>query len=75
MPGAFQYKDLQKATNNFDEKELLGRGGCGEVFKGYIANEDLEVAVKVFLKGQDDFFSELTIINQLRHRHLVPLLG
>ncbi|KAI8536704.1 hypothetical protein RHMOL_Rhmol10G0277500 [Rhododendron molle] len=75
MPGAFQYKDLQKATNNFDEKGLLGRGGCGEVFKGYIANEDLEVAVKVFLKGQDDFFSELTIINQLRHRHLVPLLG
>ncbi|KAI8536708.1 hypothetical protein RHMOL_Rhmol10G0277700 [Rhododendron molle] len=83
MPGMlreYQYKDLQKATNNFDKTRKLGQGGYGVVYKGYLANQkDLEVAVKMFsresLKGQDDFFQELTIINQLRHKNLVPLLG
>ncbi|XP_058187397.1 probable L-type lectin-domain containing receptor kinase S.5 [Rhododendron vialii] len=80
MPREYRYKDLQKATNNFDETRKLGQGGCGVVYKGYLANQqDLEVAVKMFpgesLKGQDDFFQELTIINQLRHKYLVPLLG
>ncbi|KAI8536710.1 hypothetical protein RHMOL_Rhmol10G0277900 [Rhododendron molle] len=80
MPREYQYKELQKATNNFDETRKLGQGGYGEVYKGYLANQkDLEVAVKMFsresLKGQDDFFQELTIINQLGHKNLVPLLG
>ncbi|XP_058186468.1 probable L-type lectin-domain containing receptor kinase S.5 [Rhododendron vialii] len=80
MPREYQYKDLQKATNNFDKTRKLGQGGYGVVYKGYLANQkDLEVAVKLFsresLKGQDDFFQELTIINQLRHKNLIPLLG
>ncbi|KAI8536673.1 hypothetical protein RHMOL_Rhmol10G0275300 [Rhododendron molle] len=78
-PREFQYKDLLKATNKFDEKRKLGQGGFGVVYKGYLANEDLVVAVKVFtresLKGEDDFLAELTIINRLRHKHLVRLLG
>ncbi|KAI8536697.1 hypothetical protein RHMOL_Rhmol10G0276800 [Rhododendron molle] len=80
MPREYEYKDLQKATNNFDKTRKLGQGGYGVVYKGYLANQkDLEVAVKMFsresLKGQDDFFQELTIINQLGHKYLVPLLG
>ncbi|KAI8536691.1 hypothetical protein RHMOL_Rhmol10G0276200 [Rhododendron molle] len=80
MPREYQYKELQKATNNFEETWKLGQGGYGVVYKGYLANQkDLEVAVKRFsresLKGQDDFFQELTIINQLRHKNLVPLHG
>ncbi|KAG5529885.1 hypothetical protein RHGRI_030305 [Rhododendron griersonianum] len=80
MPREYQYKELQKATNNFEETRKLGQGGYGVVYKGYLANQqDLEVAVKRFsresLKGQEDFFQELTIINQLRHKYLVPLQG
>ncbi|KAG5529894.1 hypothetical protein RHGRI_030314 [Rhododendron griersonianum] len=80
MPREYEYKDLQKATNNFDKTRKLGQGGYGVVYKGYLANQkDLEVAVKMFsresLNGQDDFFQELTIINQLGHKYLVPLLG
>lgn len=78
-PREFEFKDLKKATNSFDEKSKLGEGGYGEVFRGVLAKEGLEIAVKRFsresLKGQDDFLSELTIINRLRHRHLVKLLG
>ncbi|XP_058185950.1 probable L-type lectin-domain containing receptor kinase S.5 [Rhododendron vialii] len=80
MPRKYQYKELQKATNNFDKTRKLGQGGYGVVYKGYLANQkNLAVAVKMFsresLKGQDDFFQELTIINQLGHKYLVPFQG
>ncbi|KAG5529904.1 hypothetical protein RHGRI_030324 [Rhododendron griersonianum] len=89
MPREFLYKELQKATNNFTMK--LGQGGFAEVYKGTLANQkdlegelpnqkDLEVAVKMFsrksLEGQEvDFLEELKIINQVRHKNLVPLQG
>ncbi|CAK9180029.1 unnamed protein product [Ilex paraguariensis] len=79
MPREFDFRDLKKATNNFDDKNKLGQGGYGVVYKGLLASENLEIAVKWFsresIKGQDDFLAELTIINRLRHKHLVRLLG
>lgn len=78
-PREFSFKDLKKATNNFDDKHKLGQGGFGVVYRGVLPKENLEVAVKKFsrdnLKGKDDFLAELTIINRLRHKHLVRLLG
>ncbi|CAO2827495.1 unnamed protein product [Amaranthus hypochondriacus] len=79
MPREYEYKDLKKATNKFDEKNKLGQGGYGVVYKGLLPIEKIEVAVKQFsrdeLKSKDDFLAELTIINRLRHRNLVKLLG
>ncbi|CAN1235390.1 Probable L-type lectin-domain containing receptor kinase S.5 [Linum perenne] len=79
MPREFEFKDLKKATSNFDERLKLGQGGFGMVYKGVLPEENVPVAVKKFtrenLKGQDEFLSELTIINRLRHKHLVRLLG
>ncbi|KAI8540993.1 hypothetical protein RHMOL_Rhmol08G0028200 [Rhododendron molle] len=78
-PREFQFKDLKKATNNFDEKNKLGQGGFGVVYRGHLREENLEVAVKWFsretIKAQDDFMAELTVINRLGHKHLVRLLG
>ncbi|TYJ25972.1 hypothetical protein E1A91_A07G086200v1 [Gossypium mustelinum] len=77
-PREFKFRDLKRATNNFDDKHKLGQGGFGVVFKGLLQKENLEIAVKKFsrdIKGKDDFLAELTIINRLRHKHLVPLLG
>ncbi|PIA56975.1 hypothetical protein AQUCO_00700974v1 [Aquilegia coerulea] len=78
-PKEFQYKDLKQATNNFSEKMKLGQGGYGVVYKGVLAKDNAEVAVKRFsrecTKGIADFLAELTIINRLRHKHLVRLLG
>ncbi|KAI8548075.1 hypothetical protein RHMOL_Rhmol07G0244400 [Rhododendron molle] len=78
-PREFQFKDLKKATNNLDEKNKLGQGGLGVVYRGHLQDENLEVAVKWFsretIKAQDDFLAELTVINRLRHKHLVRLLG
>ncbi|KAL5980086.1 hypothetical protein ACLOJK_036553 [Asimina triloba] len=79
MPREFEFRDLKRATNNFDEKQKLGQGGFGIVYKGVLAEESKAVAVKMFsrenMKGKDDFLAELTIINRLRHKHLVRLVG
>lgn len=79
MPKEFQFRELKKATNNFDGKRKLGQGGYGVVYRGVLPEDNVEVAVKWFsresLKGEDDFLAELTIINRLRHKHLVRLLG
>ncbi|RZC54786.1 hypothetical protein C5167_013635 [Papaver somniferum] len=79
-PREFLFKELKKATNNFDDKMKLGQGGFGVVYKGVLASENnTPIAVKKFsresIKGKDDFLSELTIINRLRHKHLVRLEG
>ncbi|XP_019172128.1 PREDICTED: probable L-type lectin-domain containing receptor kinase S.5 [Ipomoea nil] len=78
-PREFKFKELKKATENFGEKKKLGQGGYGVVYKGWLAGEGLEIAVKWFsresIKGQGDFLAELSIINRLRHKHLVKLLG
>ncbi|CAJ2646820.1 unnamed protein product [Trifolium pratense] len=78
-PREFNYQELKKATNNFDEKFKLGEGGYGVVYRGILPKEKLQVAVKKFsrdkMKSTDDFLAELTIINRLRHKHLVKLQG
>ncbi|KAG5529888.1 hypothetical protein RHGRI_030308 [Rhododendron griersonianum] len=53
LPREYQYRDLQKATNNFDKTLKLGQGGFGVVYKGKLPNQkdlDLEVAVKMFYR-------------------------
>lgn len=78
-PREFGFMDLKKATGNFNPKNKLGQGGYGVVYWGFLVKENLEIAVKWFsresIKGQDDFLAELTIINRLRHKNLVKLLG
>uniref|UniRef100_N1QQB9 Lectin-domain containing receptor kinase A4.3 n=1 Tax=Aegilops tauschii TaxID=37682 RepID=N1QQB9_AEGTA len=82
VPKEFDYKELRKGTGNFDEKMKLGQGGYGVVYRATVVGEhgqSMEVAVKQFsganTKGQEDFLAELSIINLLRHRNLVKLLG
>uniref|UniRef100_J3N842 Protein kinase domain-containing protein n=2 Tax=Oryza brachyantha TaxID=4533 RepID=J3N842_ORYBR len=70
---------LLKATNNFSEDCILGRGGFGVVFKGSL-NGKL-VAVKrcdggaMGTKGQQEFLAEIDVLRKVRHRNLVALLG
>jgi serine/threonine protein kinase len=70
---------LLKATDNFNEDCILGKGGFGVVFKGNL-NGKL-VAVKrcdsgtMGTKGQQEFMAEIDVLTKVRHRHLVGLLG
>ncbi|KAL6885567.1 hypothetical protein ACP4OV_010346 [Aristida adscensionis] len=73
----------KKATNKFLETTKLGQGGFGAVYRcrlpARIKGEVLEVAVKKFTGNHDrrygDFMDEVSIINRLRHKNVVPLIG
>ncbi|XP_027118101.1 L-type lectin-domain containing receptor kinase IV.1-like [Coffea arabica] len=78
-PHRFKYKDLYIATKGFTEKELLGEGGFGRVYKGVLPTNKVEVAIKKVShqarQGIREFIAEIVSIGRLRHRNLVPLLG
>ncbi|KAK4359288.1 hypothetical protein RND71_021517 [Anisodus tanguticus] len=78
-PQRFNYKDLYKATKGFREKELLGAGGFGKVYKGVMPITKLEIAVKKIShesrQGMKEFVSEIVSIGRIQHRNVVPLLG
>jgi len=83
VPTQFSFSDIQRATNNFHETSKLGRGGFGTVYKCSLParkrGEVLEVAVKKFSRDDnrryEDFLAEVSVINRLRHKNIVPLVG
>ncbi|XP_071934963.1 receptor-like serine/threonine-protein kinase SD1-8 isoform X1 [Coffea arabica] len=74
----FDFSTITLATDNFSEKNKLGQGGFGCVYKGMLV-EDQEVAVKRLSKnsgqGIEEFKNEVRLIARLQHRNLVRLLG
>ncbi|XP_021848015.1 L-type lectin-domain containing receptor kinase IV.2-like [Spinacia oleracea] len=75
----FSFKDLYRATKGFKDKEVLGAGGFGKVYKGNLTCPKLEVAVKRVShgsgQGMREFMAEVACMGRLRHRNLVQLLG
>uniref|UniRef100_A0A6M2F083 non-specific serine/threonine protein kinase n=1 Tax=Populus davidiana TaxID=266767 RepID=A0A6M2F083_9ROSI len=78
-PRRFSYQELREATRGFREKELLGFGGFGKVYKGTLPNSGTPIAVKRFCheskQGLREFSTEIASIGRLRHKNLVRLLG
>ncbi|KAJ4950066.1 hypothetical protein NE237_026898 [Protea cynaroides] len=74
----FKIDELEKATSNFSQKNLIGKGGFGVVYKG-ILSDGTAVAVKKIsesdFQGDTEFCNELELISNLKHRNLVPLRG
>ncbi|PIA50241.1 hypothetical protein AQUCO_01300761v1, partial [Aquilegia coerulea] len=68
---------LEKATDNFDARKLLGEGGNGCVYKGVV--DKTEIAVKKSkVKDQDkieQFLHEVDIVSKINHKNVVKLLG
>ncbi|KAL6642390.1 hypothetical protein ACP70R_020571 [Stipagrostis hirtigluma subsp. patula] len=72
---AFRYIDLQRATKNFSE--MLGGGGFGFVFKGFL-NDSTSIAVKRLHhthQGEKQFRAEVSSIGMIQHINLVKLVG
>lgn len=78
-PHRFSYKELKHATRGFRDKELLGFGGFGRVYKGTLPKSNTQVAVKRISheskQGFREFASEIASMGRLRHRNLVQLIG
>ncbi|KAM1356791.1 hypothetical protein ACFX13_031594 [Malus domestica] len=78
-PKKFSYRTLARSTSNFDEREKLGEGGFGGVYRGFIKDLNAYVAVKRVSsrsrQGMKEYAAEVRIISRLRHRNLVQLIG
>ncbi|XP_052301546.1 cysteine-rich receptor-like protein kinase 10 isoform X12 [Populus trichocarpa] len=74
----FAFSTIRDATEDFSEKNKLGQGGFGAVYKGALPSGQ-EIAVKRLSKdsGQGDleFKNEVLLVARLQHRNLVRLLG
>ncbi|XP_022897986.1 probable serine/threonine-protein kinase PBL3 [Olea europaea var. sylvestris] len=85
---SFMFNDLKNATRNFRSESLLGEGGFGYVFKGWLDEHTLAptrpgtgmiVAVKKLKaessQGHREWLTEVNCLGLLRHENLVKLIG
>ncbi|KAL8476196.1 hypothetical protein ACS0TY_028741 [Phlomoides rotata] len=75
----FAWRELQLATDNFSEKNVLGQGGFGKVYKGVLC-DNTKVAVKRLTDfespgGDIAFQREVEMISVAVHRNLLRLIG
>ncbi|KAF4403198.1 hypothetical protein G4B88_027969 [Cannabis sativa] len=85
---AFTLNELKNATRNFRQDNLIGEGGFGYVYKGWIdehtlsasrAGSGIVVAIKKLkpegFQGHKEWLSEVNYLGQLHHPNLVKLVG
>lgn len=75
----YSLRELQVATDSFSNKNILGRGGFGKVYKGRLVDGTL-VAVKRLKEertpgGELQFQTEVEMISLAVHRNLLRLHG
>ncbi|XP_020203349.1 wall-associated receptor kinase-like 18 isoform X2 [Cajanus cajan] len=74
----FPYKELAKATNNFDQLHCLGKRGSAIEYHGKL-DDGREIIVQRFKEDKrytlQQFVNETVILNYLPHKNIVSIYG
>ncbi|XP_048326784.2 MDIS1-interacting receptor like kinase 2 [Ziziphus jujuba] len=81
--GKLVYEDILEATDNFDDKYLVGLGGYGKVYKVDMPGYDVLAVKKLNFQARDDsemenikhFANEVAALTEIKHRNIVKLYG
>ncbi|XVF55984.1 hypothetical protein PTKIN_Ptkin06aG0079600 [Pterospermum kingtungense] len=76
---AIRLDELNKMTDNFGTKALIGEGSYGRVFFGNLS-DGRAAAIKKLDTGSapepdDDFGAQLSVVSRLKNEHFVEMLG
>ncbi|XP_057970243.1 wall-associated receptor kinase-like 14 [Malania oleifera] len=72
------YKEIEKATNSFSEKQRLGTGAYGTVYAGKLHNGDWVAIKRIKHRDTDSIeqvMNEIKLLSSVSHPNLVRLLG
>ncbi|CAJ2636788.1 unnamed protein product [Trifolium pratense] len=81
--GKMVYENIIEATGDFNSQYCIGQGGYGSVYRAELSTGQV-VAVKRLHNSEDvlrsskiekSFISEIQALTEMRHRHIVRLLG
>ncbi|XP_028763083.1 BRASSINOSTEROID INSENSITIVE 1-associated receptor kinase 1-like [Neltuma alba] len=75
----FSLRELQDATDNFSNENIVGKGRSGKVYKGRLADGSLVAVKRLKVEGAQlgelQFQTEVQIMSLAVHRNLLRLLG
>jgi hypothetical protein len=81
--GKFTFSDIVKATEDFDEKYCIGKGGFGTVYKAALATGQIVAVKRLNMSDSSDipeanrqsFENEIRVLTEVRHRNIIKLHG
>ncbi|EYU34933.1 hypothetical protein MIMGU_mgv1a025713mg [Erythranthe guttata] len=72
-------EELQKATDNFSEACMVGKGAFGNVYRGTFDTEGITLAIKKphaeSYISTEEFRNEVKLLSKVKHENLVGLVG
>ena len=72
-------QEISRATNKYNDANIIGRGGSSTVYKGVLSSGMVIAVKRLNLHNSPEvekcFVSESNTLGQIRHRNLVKIIG